>query len=166
MKSKFCLFVMLIAIFSLMINCNQKVDLQSEEDAIRRNFDILRYGYLNRDLDTLLSIYPDDYKGYAVSQGDIKEETKESVKKHAEDLFEFGKLTLFEDVREPIISVSPDGKMAWMIGEFRISYSYKDSIGSKQTPDVIEVYLSVWEKKNDNWVEIANAQSYKPYESE
>jgi hypothetical protein len=71
MKSKFCLFVILIAIFSFMINCNQKVDLQSEEDAIRRNFDILRHGYLNRDLDTLLSIYPADYKGYAVSQGDI-----------------------------------------------------------------------------------------------
>jgi ketosteroid isomerase-like protein len=157
---------MLIATFFLMINCSQKVDLQSEKDAIRRNFDILRHGYLNRDLDTLLSIYPDDYRGYAVSQGDIKEESKESVKDHARDLFEFGNLTLFEDLREPIISVSPDGKMAWMIGEFRINYSYKDSIENKQTPGVIEVYLSVWEKKSDKWVEIANAQSYKPYKSE
>ena len=56
--------------------------------------------------------------------------------------------------------------MAWMIREFRVRYRYKDSVEIEQPLDFTKVYLSVWEKKNNEWVEIASAQSDKLYESE
>ncbi|MEJ2747731.1 MAG: hypothetical protein P8183_07450, partial [Anaerolineae bacterium] len=64
----------------------------------------------------------------------------------------------WEDLQPPVIQISQDGTMAWMINQIRLHYRSTDN----EETDVTCAWLMVYEKQADGWVAVANASTFAP----
>ena len=62
----------------------------------------------------------------------------------------------WDDLQPPIIHISQDGTIAWMINQIRLCYR---SIDNAET-DVTCAWLMVYEKQDGAWVAVANASTF------
>ena len=60
----------------------------------------------------------------------------------------------------PVVHLSPDGRMAWVITRYRFPYTHKNAAGADQQDAVIDALLVVYEKEGSRWVGAALAQTF------
>ena len=136
-----------------------KIDLEKEKYALIRRHIQDRRAHFDKDIDTLLA-------GMADEQINIRD-GRVSRRSHAEaeDGFTayFNQVAEFihwDDLQPPIIQISQDGAMAWMVNQVRLHYR---SINDEET-DLICTWLMVYEKQNGGWVAVANASTFSDHE--
>ena len=136
-----------------------KIDLEKEKYALIRRHIQDRRAHLDKNIDTLLA-------GMADEQINIRD-GRVSRRSHAEaeDGFTayFNQVAEFihwDDLQPPIIQISQDGAMAWMVNQVRLHYR---SINDEET-DLICTWLMVYEKQNGGWVAVANASTFSDHE--
>lgn len=154
------LFLILLIIFSF--SCTrQKFDMSKERkavsDALEKNFQ----AYLKGNVEEAIEAIADDF--LLLSEGNIERITKEEMKESLSKRFKKEKeskqyaegFTVTDSVQ-----VSEDGKMAWAIKELKATF-YKDSSKTEIKKKFTQVLLVVFEKRNNNWVVLANSTSSK-----
>jgi hypothetical protein len=65
-----------------------------------------------------------------------------------------------KNLQEPVINFSPDGMMAYEYGKMQYTYETKDSLGNTKNETFIASYLSIWEKRDTCWANVAVSQTY------
>ena len=136
-----------------------KIDLEKEKYALIRRHIQDRRAHFDKDIDTLLA-------GMADEQINIRDgRVSRRSQAEAEDGFTayFNQVAEFihwDDLQPPIIQISQDGAMAWMVNQVRLHYR---SINDEET-DLICTWLMVYEKQNGGWVAVANASTFSDHE--
>ncbi len=138
-----------------------KIDLEKEKYALIRRHIQDRRAHFDRDIDTLLA-------GMAAEQINVRDgRVSRRSQAEAEDGFAvyFDLVTQFshwDDIQPPIIQISQDGSMAWMVNQIRLHYR---SSNDEET-DVTCAWLMVYEKQDGDWVAVANASTFKDFRHE
>ena len=157
MKKVFRLLALVI-LFSFASSCNQKIDIEKEKVEIRK---VLSDGYaalVNKDIDALLS--SDTQESYGVTRGKITKNTQEDSRKDFEAQFKNGKYSDVNDIIEPIIKISTDGKMAWVIAQTSFTFISIDSNGLEKSYNMVDAYLQILVKEKDKWLLSDIAQTF------
>jgi hypothetical protein len=87
-----------------------------------------------------------------VRVGTINRRTCEDVRAKFADYFRHANFSAWDDVEPPIVRVSSDGRMGWMIVRVRIAYTDTDSPGRKAVHYTTMAWMSAYEKRNGTWV--------------
>jgi ketosteroid isomerase-like protein len=122
------------------------------------------HGLLNRDVEGLISLVADDR--IVVDDGQILRPTHAETRKDLLTQFKAGKYTSVTVMTAPIISVSSDGKTAWCVSQAKLKYVGNVIDGETGEVEFIDASLSVFEKRNSRWVEVANAETLGPVSDE
>ena len=158
MKRCFVCTVILIYCF-LMVSCQPSIDLEQEKVKILQLRTNLQNAVIKNDIEAILSFCVE--KSYDVFDGKVRTTTYDSIRKDFQKNPPPQDLEI-EDIGEPIIKISNDGKMAFSIGESRFSHSKTDST---EKVVIIEFsYLQIYEKVNNEWKYSHMAQSIKKSE--
>ncbi len=120
--------------------------------------------FLNKDVSSLKKLYacsPDSE--ISISNGEIIMQRNPNLKTDAENLKAFGsgQYTKAEALEPPIIRFSPDGKMAYQVIKVKLRRERIDSAGNKKIFEFIDAALTVYEKKDNCWGEVAIAETIK-----
>ncbi|MGA7918712.1 MAG: hypothetical protein WCA38_03500 [Candidatus Acidiferrales bacterium] len=67
--------------------------------------------------------------------------------------------TAWDDLEPPIVHVSPDGQMGWMIVRMKIAVNRADASGKKTTESTVMVWMSTYEKHDGKWQHVTNAST-------
>ncbi len=152
-------FIIVFFISSAMFltSCEKKIGVEAEKAAILKIMtdadQELLDGMLKKDTtDTSASIN--------IMEGELRQLTAAETYEKNKSLLERGKFVKIENLKGPIISVSPDGKMAWMAVKTKFTIAYTDSLGLEKEWEGIEARLEVYEKKNNKWSSVATAQTF------
>ena len=115
--------------------------------------------HLENDASTFLAEYASQW--YEVRNAGVRLRTKEEAFPAIEQYF---KRTRFYDISEmaaPIIHLSTDASMAWVIGEIRVR-------ASQDVPDEQErnfsfrcAWVSIYEKREGEWAQVVDAPSFQ-----
>jgi hypothetical protein len=97
-----------------------------------------------------------------VRDGGINHLSRDAVRKQFAEYFQTAQFTAWNDVEPPIVRVSGDGSMGWMIVRVRITYTEKDRSGKSVLQDAVMAWMSVYEKHNGKWTMTAVTSTSAP----
>ncbi|HSY57952.1 MAG TPA: nuclear transport factor 2 family protein [Terriglobales bacterium] len=119
-----------------------------------------RRAHFNRDVDAILSTIGPDFT--YVRDGKIKEMSRDDVRKQFTEYFRGAEFSAWDDLEPPIVRVSPDGQMGWMIVLVRVAYTKTGADGKKSQDESVIAWMSAYEKRDGKWLHIANASTFEP----
>ncbi|MBN1223366.1 MAG: nuclear transport factor 2 family protein [Candidatus Aminicenantes bacterium] len=153
-----------ILFFLVWIGCRANPDLDTLHSEILDFHKKFIADHLNKDLDSFLQDYSDDY--IFVAHGEIRHRSKEEMKTTLGDYFKNTTFTEYKDVSEPIIGVSDDGSTAWSIVKVRVAGSRKLDDGTVRDFDTTFAWITVYKRKDGKWtrqVEVSTDKPTSPY---
>ena len=119
-----------------------------------------RRAHLNRDVDFIVAGMGPEFT--TVHEGDIRVMSREDVRKQFTEYFRGAEFSAWDTLEPPIIRISPDGKMSWMIVRVRIAYTKTNPRGATSKEDTVMAWMSAYEKREGKWLLVANATTSKP----
>jgi hypothetical protein len=132
---------------------NARAELLAIHQAARR-------AHFNRDVDFIVAGMGSEFT--TVREGAIRVMSREDVRKQFTEYFRGADFSAWDDLEPPIIRISPDGKMGWMIARVRIAYTKTDAGSATSKEDTVMAWMSAYEKHEGKWLLVANATTSKP----
>jgi hypothetical protein len=130
-----------------------KAELLAVHQAARR-------AHFDRDVDSIVAGMGTEFT--TAHEGTIRVMSREDVRKQFTEYFRGAEFSAWDDLEPPIIRVSPDGKMGWMIIRVRIAYTKTEASGATSKENTVMAWMSAYEKQDGKWLLVANATTAKP----
>ena len=118
-----------------------------------------REAHFRTDIEQLQVSAPKEF--ITVSGGKIYRVTKSAELKHFTDYFKGAKYYEWDDVEEPIIRISKDGSMGWMITRIQVRRTQKSGAGAETERKFIYAGIMTYEKRDGKWVRVANVSTFE-----
>ncbi len=148
-----------VILLSLMA-CRQQIDAERERAEILKVYELQIQALLKGEVEAILALIPEGHESLGVGRGIISIRTKADTKQVFEQQFQHGRYTEVNNLVAPTIKISSDGTMAWAVGQFSYTYVFKDSTGTEHAFSAVNAWLSVFEKQNERWVTVAEAETF------
>jgi hypothetical protein len=132
-------------------------DLEKEKAELLRIHKSDRESHFKTDVDRLLENSPEEM--ISVGRGKINRSSKDDARKMFTGYFRDAKYYEWDDVEEPIIRISNDASMAWMITRTRVRRVQKKADGAEQEEKFIYAGIMTYEKRDGRWVRVANVST-------
>lgn len=98
----------------------------------------------------------------SVSNGKIHRTTHAENLKFFEEYFKGAKYHEWDDLEPPIVRVSDDASMAWMIVRTRVRRTQTQGDGKEAERQFVYAGIMAYEKKAGRWVRVANVSTFEP----
>lgn len=159
MKVLTCVCI-LIVIWFIPFAQDRSTGLENEIDHLLKIHQQDRKAHFQTDADLLLSHHPED--GFiSVSRGKISRIAKTDSRQHFATYFKDATYYEWDDLEPPIIRVSKDGTLAWMIVRLKVRRTQKDSSGAMQEQKFVYSGVMTYEKKEGRWIKSANVSTFE-----
>ena len=134
-------------------------DLEKEKAELLRLHKMDREAHFKTDVAALLADAPEEF--ISVGRGKINRSSKEDVRKMFTGYFRDAKYYEWDDVEEPIVRVSNDGSMAWMITRTKVRRVQKSADGAEKEEKFVYAGIMTYEKRDGRWVRVANVSTFE-----
>ena len=155
----FTVILLLVACAACAI-AEPSADLEKEKAELLRIHKSDREAHFKTDVDMLLENSPEEF--ISVGRGKINRSSKDDARKMFTGYFRDAKYYEWDDVEEPIIRISNDATMAWMITRTRIRRVQKNASGEEQEEKAVYAGIMTYEKRDGRWMRVANVSTPQP----
>ena len=135
------------------------VDLEKEREALLKVHETDRRAHFGTDVELLLQHSGEEF--IYVGEGKINKSTKAEMKESFQTYFKDAKYYEWDDLEPPIIRISNDASMAWMIARTRVRRTQKDSSGAMKERKFVYAGIMTYEKRNGKWIRVANVSTFE-----
>lgn len=156
MRRLFVVVITLLALYPTTIIAQRRINLAREKEELLKVHHIDRQAHFQTDPNLILRHAADEF--IAVSNGKVSRSTREEVKKFFEGYFKNAKYSQWDDLEPPVIKISNDASMAWMIVRIKVS---RTEGGSQKETSFVYAGIMTYEKKNGKWVRVANVSTFE-----
>jgi hypothetical protein len=125
-----------------------------------RLHDLQRTAHLEKRADLLVAAQADSM--LSVSRGRVSLNRPAETRAMFQSYFDASTFEMWEDAAPPVIRVSPDGGMAYVVVEKRVHLSAPDSAGRPRSERTRFAWLEVYEKRGGRWAMTAIASTDRP----
>lgn len=116
--------------------------------------------HVEGDVDGWLAVESDDY--VSVNRGEITYPTKDDRRSWREPYLASTSFTRYEDLVEPIVKLSADGTLGWVIVEVAVE-GVRHAPDGTTTPVAFEAaWIELYEKRGGVWTMTGNVSNMKP----
>lgn len=142
-----------------MEDTGRRADFEREKAALLEIHQQHRQAHFNTDVDLLLAHSGDEF--ISVSNGEISRSTPAEQRGFFEDYFKGATYQEWDDLEPPIVRISDDASMAWMIVRTRVRRTTRRE-GSEELRELQFVYAGImtYKKQNGRWVQEANVSTF------
>jgi len=116
-----------------------------------------RQAHFATDVQAAISFFDNSY--VYVRDGSIQRLSPADLEPIYTDYFRGATFHEWDDLEPPIIHVSDDGSMAWMIRRFRIRFTKQEG-GQATEHTSIYAGMTIYEKKEGRWLRVANTTTF------
>lgn len=148
MKSLITLF----SILFILVACNEKtppIDLEKEKQAILKLHNAQRDYHFNKNAQDFTNQLSDSY--ISVNKGVISSPSKKDNFKRFNNYFSSVEFEEWDDVSEPLIRISEDGKMAYTVVDKLVVVSYEGEDGKTVEGTTHFAWTAIYRKYGDEW---------------
>lgn len=153
MKTLSLCLVTLIA-FSVSGNAQKGVDLEREKAELLEIHKGDRRAHFSTDVELLLSRSSDDF--ITVSEGKVYRVKRAESKAMFDEYFRDATYHEWDDLEPPIVRVSNDASMAWMIVRTKVRRTQKTSTGQEKEESFVYAGIMTYERRDGKWRRVAN----------
>jgi len=149
---------LITTIFISSAKAQKAIDLEKEKEELLKVHKVDREAHFKTDVDLLLQHSTEEF--ISVNSGKISKSSRTELKQMFEEYFENAKYYEWDDLETPIIRISNDASMAWMIVRIKVK---RTQFKSNENKDREFVYAGImtYEKQHNKWVRIANVSTFE-----
>jgi len=133
------------------------------DEMLRLHSEVLE-AHRNDEVDRWLASESDEI--IMVSRGEVLFPSKDERKPHIESYLKNTVFEQYEDLIEPIVRVSDDGTLGWLIAQVKIVGTRDNSDGETVPINSVWAWIELYEKKNGRWFRVGNVSNVKPQDSQ
>ncbi|MGH7600597.1 MAG: YybH family protein [bacterium] len=119
-----------------------------------------RNAHFGKDAKLLVSVFADDFIN--IGAGKITRPTRDQSINRLQAYFDRSEFLEWDDISPPIIRVSQDASMAYVIVHKRVRLKAKNAQGEAEEATTIFAWVETYEKQNGKWVLTAVASTNEP----
>lgn len=157
---KYFICILLIVLSASGMYAQSAVDLEKEKAELLRMHKLGREAHFKTDADLLLQGSAAEF--ISVSRGKISRPKQADQRKRFTEYFKDAKYFEWDDLEEPVVRISKDGSMAWMITRIKVRRTQKDASGKEIEEKFVYAGIMTYEKQNGKWVRVANVSTFEP----
>lgn len=149
---------LITTIFISSAKAQKAIDLEKEKEELLKVHKVDREAHFKTDVDLLLQHSAEEF--ISVNSGKISKSSRTELKQIFEEYFENAKYYEWDDLETPIIRISNDASMAWMIVRIKVK---RTQLKSNENKDREFIYAGImtYEKQHNKWVRIANVSTFE-----
>lgn len=118
--------------------------------------------HLEANAQSWLDMESDEY--ISANRGVIRYLSKEERRVGREPYLAATTFSEYRDVIEPIVNISEDGTLGWVIVQVRASGVQKTQAGAELPVAFESAWVELYEKRNGRWLCVGNVSNIKPTE--
>lgn len=149
--------ILLCVAWAACASAQPSADPENEKAELLRLHKSDREAHFKTDVDRLLENSPEEF--ISVGRGKINRSSKDDVRKMFTGYFRDAKYYEWDDMEEPIVRISNDASMAWMITRTRVRRVQKKADGAEQEEKFVYAGIMTYEKRDGRWVRVANVST-------
>ena len=135
-------------------------DLERERAALLAVHAQDRLAHMTTDARLILAHAADEF--IYVGDGAITRQSRDDVARNFARIFDGAAYQEWDDLEPPIVRISADASMAWMIVRVRVSRTKRDAEGREQPEHFVYAGIMTYEKRDGIWVRIVNVSTFEP----
>ena len=138
-------FAVLVFVYA----CCPTPDLAKERQEILELLQQEQRAHLEKNVDLFMSEFADGM--IAVNRGSVVARSEAENRERIGKYFSSVDFVKWDDVQEPVISLSADGTMAYAIVQKEVILAQKDSTGKVVNDTTHFAWVSIYRKQSGNW---------------
>ena len=158
--SRFAILLLAIVWVPVNADAQSKVDLAREVEQLLRIHESDRRAHFETSAKQIMEHAADEF--ISVSNGRVQRTTPAENLQFFEEYFKGAKYYEWDDLEPPIVRVSNDASMAWMIVRTRVHRVQTQSDGKAAERRFVYAGIMAYEKKGGRWVRVANVSTFEP----
>jgi hypothetical protein len=143
-----------------LVGCSRGPDLEEDRAILLRLHELGRIAHLEKRADLLVASFADSLLNIARGAVTIRSPAESRARFQA--YFDRSTFLEWADLAPPIIRISPDGQMAYVIVQKSVRLSALDSLGVTQPEHTVFAWVEIYEKRNGSWTLMAVASTDRP----
>jgi hypothetical protein len=140
--------------------CGPRLDLEADRAALLRMHALAQTAHLDKRPDLLVASFADSF--LSISRGAVTLRTPAESRARFQAYFERSTFLEWADLAPPLIRISPDGQMAYVIVQKRVRLSALDSAGVPRPEHTVFAWVELYEKRGGRWTLMAVASTDRP----
>jgi hypothetical protein len=140
--------------------CDPRPDLGADRAALLRLHELAQTAHLGKRADLLVASFADSFLN--ISRGVVTLRPPEESRVRLQAYFDRSTFLEWADLAPPIIRISPDGQMAYVIVQKRVRLTAPDSAGVPRPNHTIFAWVELYEKRGGRWTLMAVASTDRP----
>lgn len=145
---------------SILAACTDRAEVDADRNAILSLYEAQREAHFQQDARMFLSAVDTGY--LAIGSGTVRYRARDEAIRQVDGYFQQVEIEELRDVTPPRVTLSPDGRFAWLVGEVEVRGSQHDSAGSRAPIAFRAAWLDVYEKEPSGWRLRARANTLNP----
>ena len=138
--------------------CGPRPDLAADRAALLRLHDQARIAHLERRVD--LMEFPDSL--LEIARGTVRVRSAAENRARFQAYFDRSTFAEWADLAPPVIRISPDGRMAYVVVLKRVRLTATDSAGVARPEHTVYAWIEVYEKRGGAWTLAVVASTDRP----
>jgi hypothetical protein len=132
----------------------------SDLDELRALHEKVLRAHRQSDVELILE---DESAGYVLAdRGEITHPTLDERRARLGSYLRSTSFREYRDATDPVIAVSSDGSMGWVIVQVQASGIQTAENGDKEPLEFVSAWIELYEKRNGRWLRIGNVSNFKP----
>ena len=125
------------------------MNIEAERDKILQLHNAQRHNHFNKDSISFASHQSENF--ISVNKGKITHPKKEEMISKYHNYFSSVEFVKWDDVTNPIIRFSEDGKLAYTIVDKIVKITYEDENGDRVDDETHYAWTAIYKKYGDEW---------------
>jgi hypothetical protein len=142
--------------------CAWQPDLEADRAELLRMHDMAQTAHLEKRADLLVASFADSFLN--ISRGEVTLRSPAESRTRFQAYLDRSTFQEWADLAPPIIRISPDGQMAYVIVRKRVRLTAPDSAGVTRPEHTIFAWVELYEKRGGKWTLMAVASTDHPGE--
>jgi hypothetical protein len=140
--------------------CGPRPDLEADRAALLRLHDLAQTAHLDKRPDLLVASFADSFLN--ISRGAVTVRSPAENRARFQAYFDRSSFLEWADLAPPVIRISPDGQMAYVIVQKQVRLTALDSAGPRRPVHTIYAWVELYEKSGGRWTLMALASTDRP----
>ena len=140
--------------------CAPRPDLGADRAALLRLHAVAQTAHLEKRPDLLVASFADSFLN--ISRGAVTLRTPAESRARFQAYFQRSTFLEWADLAPPLIRMSPDGQMAYVIVQKRVRLTALDSAGVPRPEHTLFAWVELYEKQGGRWTLMAVASTDRP----
>ncbi|HMB90910.1 MAG TPA: nuclear transport factor 2 family protein [Rhodothermales bacterium] len=144
----------------LLLFCGCATSQEADVERLLALHEQQRTAHLNYDAELFAAMFHDPIT--QLNHGRISQQSRQETIERFGGYFGSVRFLEWEDIDPPVVRVSEDGSMAYVIVHKRVRLTVENEAGETEEEDTIFAWMEAWEKINSDWQLMAVASTDRP----